>query len=88
MCPPDVARAGSIAGLGKRGEGVDDGAEKPAQPDALALALLADPVHAVIPVAGAHQGQAVRADWRGSVDGPRAMLVQRAPTRRPDSGSK
>jgi hypothetical protein len=32
------------------------------EPDALALAFDADAVHAVVPVAGAHQRQAVRAE--------------------------
>ena len=36
--------------------------EEEAEPDAFALALRADQVHAVVPVAGAHQRQAVRAE--------------------------
>ena len=38
------------------------GVQEPAEPDALALAAAPDAVHAVVPVARAHQRQAVRAD--------------------------
>ena len=51
--------------------------EEPAQPDAFAAARLADAVHAVVPVAGAHQGQAVHAGLEAEIEAPRAMLVQR-----------
>ena len=53
------------------------GVQEPAQPDALALARLADAVHAVVPVAGADQRQAVRAGGEAEVEAARAMLEQR-----------
>ncbi len=39
--------------------------EEEGQPDAFALAVLADQIHAVIPVAATHQGQAVGAEAQG-----------------------
>ena len=48
------------------------------QPDALALAVLADEVHAVVPVAAAHQRQAVLAEAQAVVDRADAVLVERA----------
>ena len=41
---------------------VQHGDEKPAEPHALALTARPDPVHAVVPVAGTHLGQAAGAD--------------------------
>src|SRR4029079_18101516 len=52
----------------------DDVAQEPGQPDRLAAPLLADAVHAVVPVAAAHQWQAVRADAQAAIDRARAML--------------
>ena len=52
-------------------------AEEERHPDALALAVLADQVHAVVPVAAAHQRQAVRAQPQAVLDGQRRVLVQR-----------
>ncbi len=52
------------------------------QPDALALAMDADVVHAVVPVAGAHQRQAVRAETQPVHDGAAAVLVAASPIRR------
>ena len=52
--------------------------QEPAEPDALAPAALADPVHAVVPVAGADQRQAVRAGQsRLLVEAARAVLEER-----------
>jgi hypothetical protein len=48
------------------------------QPHALASALLADEVHAVVPVAAAHQRQAVLAKPQSAIDRADAMLVERA----------
>ena len=50
--------------------------QQPAQPDALAPALLAHPVHAVVPVAAADQRQAVGADRQARVKRAGAMVVQ------------
>ena len=47
------------------------------QPDAFALAADADQVHAVVPIAAAHQRQAVLAETQAVVDRPQAMLVER-----------
>ncbi len=52
--------------------------EEPCHPHALALAVLADPIHAIVPVTGAEQRQAVRAHRQAGVDRPCAMLEQRA----------
>ena len=50
-----------------------------AQPDAFAFAMLADQIHAVVPVAGAHQRQAVLADVQAVHDRAHAVLVQSSP---------
>ena len=57
-------------------------AQEEAQPDALAPALDADQVHAVVPVAGAHQRQAVRAEAQPVHDGAHAVLVEAGGSRR------
>ncbi|MEI6720815.1 MAG: hypothetical protein WCO67_08625, partial [Betaproteobacteria bacterium] len=46
--------------------------EEEAEPDALAAACGAHQVHAVVPVAGSHQGQAMGAEPQASRDGARA----------------
>ena len=56
--------------------------EEEAEPDALAFAERADTVHAVVPVAAAHQGQTVRARGRSGVDRAQTVLVERGPLRR------
>ena len=54
---------GIVAALPReRQEAVDDGAEEPREPHRFAAATAADAIHAVVPVAGAHQRQAVRTD--------------------------
>ena len=50
--------------------------EEPAQPDAFALAVDADAVHAVVPIAAAHQRQAVCAEAKAVVDRPEAVAEQ------------
>ena len=52
--------------------------EEERQPHALALAFLADEVHAVVPVAAADQRQPVRAESQSVFDRPHAVLVERA----------
>ena len=66
MCAAPASRASVLAArLGDRRERGQDDVQEPAQPDALAAALVADPVHAVVPVARPDQRQAVGADRRG-----------------------
>ena len=72
LCPFQL-----LAGLGDRDEGAERCMDEPAQPHALALARLADAVHAVVPVSCAHQRQAVRAGGEREVEAARAMLEQR-----------
>jgi len=51
--------------------------DEPAQPDAFAAARFAHHVHAVVPVAGAHQRQAVRAGGKAEIEAACAMFEQR-----------
>ena len=71
-----LGEGGVAAQRGQLGELRQHVVEEEAQPDAFALALLADQVHAVVPVAGAHQRQAVRAEAQAVSDGAHAVLVQ------------
>ena len=50
--------------------------QEPSEPDALALALFADPVHAVVPVACTHERKPVPAHGEARIERPRAMLEQ------------
>ncbi len=50
--------------------------QQPTQPDALAQSSLADAVHAVVPVATAHQRQAVPADLEAVVQRPGTVFVE------------
>ena len=82
-----LAQPGALA-LAARGEGgvaarTRERAELPqhfaqeeAQPDALALAAHPHQIHAVVPVAGAHQRQAVRAEAQAVRDRAHAVLVE------------
>ena len=70
------------ARLGQVGEPVEAGDQEPGQPDAFALALAADPVHAVVPVAVAHQRQAVGAQYGAPIRG-RGRSGRRASRIRP-----
>src|SRR5438876_1084724 len=60
----------------QRGEIVENLRQEPAEPDALAAALVSDAVHAVVPVAGADHGKSVRADREPTLDGADAVLVE------------
>ena len=62
--------------------------EEPAEPHAFALAALADPVHAVVPVAGAHQRQAVHAGGQSSCRAPARNDRTGWPCRRSSAGRK
>ncbi len=65
------------ARLADRREARQDVAEEPREPHALALALVADPVHAVVPVAAADQRQPVHAGRPAGLDRADAVLVDR-----------
>src|SRR5271156_3924924 len=54
-----------------------DGVQEPAEPYAFALAVLSHAVHAVVPVTGAHQRQAVTSHIQAAVQGARAVLEKR-----------
>src|SRR5262245_9683882 len=56
--------------------------EKPAEPDALAHTLGADPIHPVVPVAGAHERKAVTSDREAPVERASAVLEERGALRR------
>ncbi len=51
--------------------------QEPAQPHALAAAVFTDAVHAVVPVAGADERQAVLAHVERAFESAAAMLEQR-----------
>ena len=51
--------------------------QEPGEPDALAAPRLADAVHAVVPVAGADQRQAVFADGEALIQRARAVFEER-----------
>ena len=50
--------------------------EKPGEPHAFSSPLPADPVHAVVPVPRAHQGQSVRPDHERAIESTGAMLEE------------
>src|SRR5207237_3905172 len=52
------------------------GAQEEPEPNALAPAVGPDEVHAVVPVARAHQRQAMRAEGESPLDGAHTMLVK------------
>ena len=53
------------------------GVEEPAEPDTLAFAQVADAVHAVIPVAGAHQRQAMFSNVQAAIQRAHAVFKDR-----------
>ena len=72
-----AARVGLAARLCQRREGRERRVQEPAEPDALALALRSDAVHAVVPVARADQGEPVDADGEAAVERARAVFEER-----------
>ena len=64
----------AVRELGKMLEHV---VEEEGQPDAFALAVFADQIHAVVPVATADQRQSVLAKLQSVLDRPDTMLVER-----------
>ena len=71
------ARAVSSRAERQRREGRQRGVKEPSEPDAFALALLADAVHAIVPVARPHQRKPVPAQREACIERKRAMLEQR-----------
>src|SRR5438128_1587939 len=52
--------------------------KKPPIPDAFAHAFVANAVHTIVPIAGAHEWQAVRAELTSALDCAKAMFVEGA----------
>ena len=77
--PPTRRTLVFAAEIGDAGEVPQIHEQKPAKPHAFSPALMADPVHTVVPVAGPDQGKAMAAHLEAAVQGPRAVLVQSRP---------
>ena len=78
MCPRQRSARGLLAArFRERREGRQRRVQEPAQPDALAPALVTDPVHPVVPVARPDERQPVRAEREAPVDRRRAVVVER-----------
>ena len=71
-----ASAAGLPALLGDARELAEVGVEEPAEPDALALAVRTDAVHAVVPVSRAHERQSMTPDREAPIEGPRAVLEE------------
>src|SRR5262249_43379175 len=84
---PTISARMLTAFIGNRRKTQQRGMEEPAEPDAFAFAVLADLVHAVVPIACSDQRQAVRADCKGRIERERAVLKQ-ARLPRADRGLK
>src|SRR3990167_6560418 len=52
------------------------GVQEESQPDAFAFTVMAHQIHAVVPVTGAHERQAVLAPPESSLNGSHTVLVQ------------
>jgi hypothetical protein len=61
---------------GEGGEVEEDAPEEEGEPDAFAFSFVADAVHAVVPVAGADEGEVVGAGGSGAADGADAVVVE------------
>ena len=77
----DLAQAvlcqGSVApGPAQGSEAPQDVNQEPTQPYAFPLSAVAHGAHAIIPVSGPHQGDAVAAKTQSALNGPPAMLIQ------------
>src|ERR1700722_11289559 len=66
-----------LARLRERRKGDERGAQKPAKPHTLAPALLADAVHAVVPIAVAEERQAMSAEGKTLIQSACAVFKQR-----------
>ena len=60
----------------QRREAAQHGNQEKSEPHAFALAACADQVHAIVPVAGPHQGQAVLTVAKAMANRAHAMLVE------------
>ena len=68
-----------VAAIAHDGEEIAKNHEQePSHPDAFAFASFADFAHPVVPVAAAHQRQAVRSQVRGPVEHAAAMFIERS----------
>ena len=74
---PFFRARGLVARRGQRREGRQRGVKEPSEPDAFALALLTDAVHAIVPVPRPHQRKPVPAQREACIQRKRAMLEQR-----------
>ena len=89
MFLPGLRLLGGAAAPGNVGKVAERLQQEPAEPYALALARLADAVHAVVPVAAEDQRQAVGAGPRHrEIEGPHAMVVDRGASSSDTSGAK
>ncbi len=79
-----VARRALVvaAAFAPRGERAQHRTEEESEPDAFAPAFDADAAHAVVPVAAAHERQAVRTHGDRVIDGADAVIEQRRSLRR------
>ncbi len=75
---PAFGEIASSARLGERCERLERRMEEPAEPHALAASAGTDEVHAVVPVARAHERQAMDADRQISLDAQHAVVEQRS----------
>src|SRR5208282_6790338 len=75
--PPRSARI-LAAGIRQRRKRQQRRVEEPPEPGTLALARLADVVHAIVPVARAEQRNSVDADREAMIERPRAVFEDRA----------
>src|SRR5207237_146165 len=64
------------ASLRERGEVRQESEQEPAVPNALALSAAAHAIHAIVPVAGAHERQSVRSEAATMLQGAHAVLIQ------------
>src|SRR5258708_23025660 len=72
--PPGRSAPLVAANISQRRERLQRRVEEPSEPDALALACLANAIHAVVPVAGFEQGNSMHADRKALVQPKRAMF--------------
>src|SRR4051794_6284527 len=76
MRPPRLDTRTVVARFGQRNEGGQGGMQQPAQPDALPETALPDAVHAVVPVAAAHQRKAMAPEFEAVVQRASAVFIE------------
>ena len=79
---PTIGASLLAPALGDRYERSEGHVQEPAQPDALAAAVVTDSVHAVVPIARPHQRQAVQPNGKAPIERRGTMLEQRGRVRR------